>query len=78
VERKRPGDSRGRVSAELYRPTAWARCPIFKSGVSANAPNGNLDSLINEVNDLLSSRVLSPSQAASLISAAESVIAALS
>jgi IPT/TIG domain-containing protein len=38
---------------------------------------GNLDSFITEVNDLLSSGVLSPSQAASLVGAAESVIAAL-
>ena len=38
---------------------------------------GNLDSFISEVNDLLSSGVLSPSQAASLVSAAESVIAAI-
>jgi hypothetical protein len=37
----------------------------------------NLESFISEVNDLLSSGVLSPSQAASLISAAESVIAVL-
>jgi hypothetical protein len=37
----------------------------------------NLESFISEVNDLLSSGVLSPSQAASLVSAAESVIAAL-
>jgi len=43
-----------------------------------NGAIGNLDSFISEVNDLLSSGVLSPSQAASLISAAESVIAALS
>jgi hypothetical protein len=39
---------------------------------------GNLDSFISEVNDLLSSGVLPPSQAASLISAAKSVIARLS
>jgi len=39
---------------------------------------GVLDSFISEVNDLLSSRVLSPSQTASLISGAESVIAQLS
>lgn len=38
---------------------------------------GNLNAFIGEVNDLLSSGVLSASQAASLISAAESVIAAL-
>ncbi len=37
-----------------------------------------LDSFISEVNDLLSSGVLSPSQAAPLVSAAESVIARLS
>ncbi len=42
-----------------------------------NGAIGNLDSFISEVNDLLSSGVLSPSQAASLISAAESVIARL-
>ena len=47
---------------------------LMNAGKSA----GNLDSFISEVNDLLSSGVLSPSQAASLISAAESVIAALS
>jgi len=39
---------------------------------------GNLHAFIGEVNDLLSSGVLSPSQAAPLISAAESVIARLS
>ena len=38
---------------------------------------GNLDSFISEVNDLLSSGVLSPSQAASLTSAAQGVIASL-
>ena len=38
---------------------------------------GNLDSFISEVNDLLSSGVLSPSQAASLTSTAQSVIATL-
>jgi len=38
---------------------------------------GNLNAFIGEVNDLLSSGVLSASQAASLISAAEGVIAAL-
>jgi 6-phosphogluconolactonase len=42
-----------------------------------NGAIGNLGSFIGEVNDLLSSGVLSPSQAASLISAADSVIAAL-
>jgi len=42
-----------------------------------NGAIGNLESFISEVNDLLSSGVLSPSQAASLISAAQSVIAAL-
>jgi uncharacterized repeat protein (TIGR03803 family) len=38
---------------------------------------GNLNAFIGEVNDLLASGVLTPSQAASLISAAESVIARL-
>ena len=38
---------------------------------------GVLDSFISEVNDLLSSGVLTPSQAASLIGAAQSVIAVL-
>ena len=42
-----------------------------------NGAIGNLDSFITEVNDLLSSGVLSASQAALLISAAQSVIAAL-
>jgi uncharacterized repeat protein (TIGR03803 family) len=42
-----------------------------------NGAIGNLDSFISEVNDLLSSGVLSASQAASLIGVAESVIAAL-
>lgn len=43
-----------------------------------NGAIGNLQSFISEVNDLLSSGVLSPAQAASLISASQSVIAALS
>jgi uncharacterized repeat protein (TIGR03803 family) len=38
---------------------------------------GNLNAFIGEVNDLLASGVLTPSQAAPLISAAEGVIAAL-
>src|SRR6266478_8782400 len=42
------------------------------------AASGNLNAFIGEVNDLLSSGVLSPSQAASLLGAAESVLAALS
>ena len=42
-----------------------------------NGAIGNLDSFITEVNDLLSSGVLSASQAASVVSAAQSVIAAL-
>ena len=42
-----------------------------------NGAIGILDSFISEVNDLLNSGVLSPSQAASLISAAQNVIAAL-
>jgi len=42
-----------------------------------NGAIGNLESFISEVNDLLTSGVLSPSQAASLVSAAQSVIAAL-
>jgi len=50
---------------------------LMNAGKNAGAI-GNLDSFISEVNDLLSSRVLSPYQAASLISAAESVIAQLS
>jgi hypothetical protein len=50
---------------------------LMKAGKNAGAI-GNLDSFISEVKDLLSSGVLSPSQAASLISAAESVIAQLS
>jgi hypothetical protein len=49
---------------------------LMNAGKNAGAI-GNLDSFISEVNDLLSSSVLSASQAASLISAAESVIAAL-
>ena len=49
---------------------------MMNAGKDAGAI-GNLDSFISEVNDLLSSGVLSPSQAASLISAAQSVIAAL-
>jgi hypothetical protein len=43
-----------------------------------NGAIGNLDSFISEVNDLLASGVLSPSQAVPLVSAAESVIMALS
>ena len=39
---------------------------------------GNLESFISEVNDLLNSGVLSPSQAAPLINAAQTVIARLS
>ncbi|HYL11567.1 MAG TPA: choice-of-anchor tandem repeat GloVer-containing protein [Terriglobales bacterium] len=50
---------------------------LMNAGKKAGAI-GNLDSFISEVNDLLSSGVLSASQAASLISAAKSVIAALS
>jgi hypothetical protein len=42
-----------------------------------NGAIGILESFISEVNDLLSSGVLSAPQAASLISAAESVIARL-
>ena len=42
-----------------------------------NGAIGNLDAFIGEVNDLLGSGVLSPSQAALLVSAAQSVIAAL-
>ncbi len=49
---------------------------MMNAGKNAGAI-GNLESFIREVNDLLSSGVLSPSQAASLVSAAESVIAAL-
>ena len=49
---------------------------MLNEGKNAGAI-GNLDSFISEVNDLLSSGVLSPSQAASLVSAADSVIAAL-
>ena len=50
---------------------------LMNAGKNAGAI-GNLDSFITEVNNLLSSGVLSPSQAASLVSAAESVIARLS
>lgn len=39
---------------------------------------GNLNAFIGEVNDLLASGVLTPSQAASLVSAAQGVVAALS
>ena len=49
---------------------------MMNAGKNAGAI-GNLDSFISEINDLLSSGVLSPSQAASLVSAAQSVIAAL-
>jgi DNA-binding beta-propeller fold protein YncE len=48
------------------------------SAVKNAAAIGNLNAFISEVNDLLSSGVLSASQAASLISAAKSVIVALS
>jgi len=47
---------------------------LMNAGKNAGAI-GNLNSFISEVNDLLSSGVLSPSQAAPLIGAAESVIA---
>jgi len=50
---------------------------LMNAGKNAGAIE-NLDLFIGEVNDLLSSGVLSPSQATSLISAAESVIAQLS
>ena len=50
---------------------------LMNAGKNAGAI-GVLDSFISEVNDLLSSGVLSPSQAASLVSTAESVIAQLS
>jgi FIMAH domain-containing protein len=50
---------------------------LMNAGKNAGAI-GVLDSFISEVNDLLSSGVLSASQAASLISAAQSVIARLS
>ena len=50
---------------------------LMNAGKNAGAI-GNLDSFISEVNDLLISGVLSPSQAASLVTAAESVIARLS
>lgn len=49
---------------------------MMNAGKNAGAI-GNLDFFISEVNDLLSSGALSPSQAASLTSAAQSVIAAL-
>ncbi len=49
---------------------------LMNAGKNAGAI-GNLNSFISEVNDLLSSGVLSPSQAAPLVSAAESVIARL-
>jgi 6-phosphogluconolactonase (cycloisomerase 2 family) len=49
---------------------------LMNAGKNA-AAIGNLNAFIGEVNDLLSSGVLSPSQAASLVSAAESVIARL-
>lgn len=49
---------------------------MMNAGKNAGAI-GNLDSFISEVNDLLSSGALSPSQAASLTSAAQGVIAAL-
>src|SRR5258708_503402 len=50
---------------------------LMNAGKNA-AAIGNLNAFISEVNDLLSSGVLSPSQAAPLVSAAESVIARLS
>ena len=49
---------------------------LMNAGKNAGAI-ANLDSFISEVNDLLSSGVLSASQAASLVSAAQSVIAAI-
>ncbi len=50
---------------------------LMNAGKNAGAI-GNLDSFIGEVNDLLSSGVLSPSEARPLIGAAESVIAQIS
>jgi hypothetical protein len=50
---------------------------MMNAGKNAGAI-GNLESFIREVNDLLSSGVLSRSQAAPLVNAAESVIARLS
>jgi hypothetical protein len=50
---------------------------MMNAGKNAGAI-GNLDAFIGEVNDLLSSGVLSPSQAAPLINAAQNVIARLS
>jgi uncharacterized repeat protein (TIGR03803 family) len=50
---------------------------MMNAGKNAGAI-GNLESFISEVNDLLSSGVLSSSQAASLINAAQAVIARLS
>jgi len=50
---------------------------MMDAGKNAGAI-GNLESFISEVNDLLSSGVLSPAQAAPLINAAQSVIARLS
>jgi hypothetical protein len=50
---------------------------MMNAGKNAGAI-GNLESFISEVNDLLSSGVLSRSQAAPLVNAAESVIARLS
>ena len=49
---------------------------MMNAGKNAGAI-GNLDSFISEVNDLLSSGVLSPAQAASVVNAAQSVITAL-
>lgn len=49
---------------------------LMNAGKNAGAI-GNLDSFISEVNDLLNSGVLNPSQAASLVSAAQSVISSL-
>jgi len=50
---------------------------MMNAGKNAGAI-GNLESFISEVNDLLSSGVLSPSQAAPLVNAAQAVIARLS
>jgi hypothetical protein len=49
---------------------------MMNAGKNAGAI-GNLESFISEVNDLLSSGVLSASQAASLVNAAQNVITAL-
>lgn len=50
---------------------------LMNAGKNAGAI-GNLNIFISEVNELLSSRVLSASQAASLVSAAQNVTAQLS